>query len=256
MYNNNNMTEKAERQQYLIDVYRDTISRYTVSNFLVHKSIKYNYDSTDFNIMYGRAFESPAKIIVENIDTFELARKLKENVMVLNLASHINAGGGVENGAIAQEEDLFRKSNYFQTLNQNFYPLAMNEVVYSPLVYIIKDNNYRPCTPMPVACLAVAAILNPKVIADNGVKKYENFSDFQIMKKKIEMIFKVAIKHNHHNLVLGALGCGAFYNPPDQVAYIFKSCIEKYKYNFKTISFAILSGPGNNNFNVFNKILK
>ena len=53
-------------------------------------------------------------------------------VAVLNCASYSNPGGGVRKGAIAQEEDLFRRTNLFRSLYQyaDYAPLygLQNEV--------------------------------------------------------------------------------------------------------------------------------
>jgi uncharacterized protein (TIGR02452 family) len=52
----------------------------------------------------------------------------------------------------------------------------------------------------------------------------------------------VAIKHGHTKLVLGAFGCGAFGNPPRQMAELFKKVLaEKEFYGFfSEICFAII----------------
>ena len=55
---------------------------------------------------------------------------------------------------------------------------------------------------------------------------------------KIEFIFKMAIQHGHQYLILGALGCGAFNNPPYAVAKLFKQAILKFGRYFKKIGFA------------------
>lgn len=63
---------------------------------------------------------------VENIDCLLASEKLlKEGYhpAVLNMASRRNPGGGVQTGAGAQEENLFRRSNLFQSLYQ-FAPFA------------------------------------------------------------------------------------------------------------------------------------
>ena len=48
------------------------------------------------------------------------------------------------------------------------------------------------------------------------------------------------MKHGHDSLVLSAFGCGAFQNPPDHIARLFKEVIEDYKGHFKMVAFAIL----------------
>ena len=244
----------------LISVYQHTITYCSKQKFKKYDAVKYDLTDEQFDdiniLANAKPFDKPADIIVENCDSFEMARKLSEGdnlTMVLNLASDYNSGGGVRKGSRAQEEDLYRKSNYYQANNPKLYPLNSFEVIYSPLVHVIKNENYvllqNAC---PVSCLAVAALRNPKLTEDK--KDYHNSIDSQLMLEKIEMIFKVAILHNHHNIVLGALGCGAFHNPPYAIAVIFKDAVEKYKHYFKTIGFAILSPLGNNNFDIFTNI--
>lgn len=62
----------------------------------------------------------------ENIDSFALARKRlgdtylftrdAQGILILNLANPVHPGGGVRNGARAQEEDLCRKSSLLLSL--------------------------------------------------------------------------------------------------------------------------------------------
>jgi len=74
------------------------------------------------------------------------------------------------------------------------------------------------------------------------------------MEQKINNILKVAYMHNHDVLVLGALGCGAYHNPPDQVAQIFKDSLHKYDKCFKRVIFAVLSKK-DTNYQVFSSVL-
>ena len=100
----------------------------------------------------------------ENMDSFSLARKrislLPEQdqkngkpILVLNLANPVNPGGGVRNGAKAQEEDLCRKSSLLVSLEGRsavpYYEynrsldtyMGSDAVMIQPQVEIIKDEN-------------------------------------------------------------------------------------------------------------------
>jgi len=56
----------------------------------------------------------------------------------------------------------------------------------------------------------------------------------------------LAASENHDCVVLGAFGCGAFSNPPEHVAEIFKNAIEKnFKNVFKIIAFPIIFNEDN-----------
>lgn len=255
------LNKKNFRINPLISVFEDTIFRCKKARFRLQPSVKYSFLSEDFSDQKLLAakmtvVQSPV-VIIENIDSFDMARKMDSKVMVLNLASHIKPGGGVINGAKAQEECLFRESNYHEVVDERMYPLKMEEVVYSPLVHIIKDSSYNLLQyPIPVACLAVAAIRNPKlVLGTDGTKIYANKYDEEVMQEKINTVFKIAIKHGHDELVLGALGCGVFGNPPKQVAIMFKNAIQKYGCYFKRIGFAIFSKNDDENFKVFTSVL-
>lgn len=170
------------------------------------------------------------------------------NIMVLNLASAWVPGGGVVRGAMAQEEDLFRKTNYFLSLPRKYYPIPKGSVIYTDKVHVIKDNNYDDIDePFFVSMLAAAAIKDPEIIKGRYTQ-----TDYNIMKSTIENIFKVAYLQNKETLVLGALGCGAYHNPPLIVISIFNEYLKKYNGAFKNIIFAVYS-KRDNNFELFNK---
>jgi uncharacterized protein (TIGR02452 family) len=58
------------------------------------------------------------------------------------------------------------------------------------------------------------------------------------------------------NVVLGAHGCGAFLNPPEKVAQIYKCVIEEFEDYFHTIAFAIFNaGYGPDNYSIFKAVL-
>ncbi|CAF3939764.1 unnamed protein product [Rotaria sp. Silwood1] len=89
------------------------------------------------------------------------------------------------------------------------------------------------------------------------------YRDPELTKEKmLENIFAIGHHHKHDCLVLSAFGCGAFKNPPEHVALLFKSVIYQYAGYFKTIYFAIIDDHNtgnqinpNGNFLPFKKIL-
>lgn len=48
-----------------------------------------------------------------------------------------------------------------------------------------------------------------------------------ITRCKIRTIFRIGLLHGHDALVLGAFGCGAFHNPPEEVARLFHEVMEE-----------------------------
>jgi uncharacterized protein (TIGR02452 family) len=89
------------------------------------------------------------------LETAELLLKSGYNPCALNMANRQNPGGRVLNGAAAQEEDLFRRSNLFMSLyqfvsyaeeygikrNDNQYPLDKNTGgVYSGEITVFRGS--------------------------------------------------------------------------------------------------------------------
>jgi hypothetical protein len=61
--------------------------------------------------------------------------------------------------------------------------------------------------------------------------------------------------HGIRHVVLGAFGCGAFCNPADRVAAIYRDEIAARAADFSVIAFAIFSaGSGPDNFTPFAKV--
>ena len=78
------------------------------------------------------------------------------------------------------------------------------------------------------------------------------------MKSKMRVILRVAALNGHEQLVLGAFGCGAFRNPPWEVAEMWKAVFEEPEFKkggwWKDVVFAVL-GQGTENFDVFEDML-
>jgi len=243
----------------MIKIWRDTKS-YALSNHsIIPNSFKYNLLSLK-NIEINRRFKTKVRVLnSDTIDTAQIYHDFNKNPLVLNMADDCFPGGAVELGSGAQEESIFRRSNYFLTLNleSGFYPLKNTDCIYSPKVTFFKNSNGDYCKPFELSMIACPGLKKPKLINN---KLTEN--DEELLKNKIRTIFKIAIKYGHNYLILGALGCGAWKNPPEEVARIFTEIIKEFDGVFEEIIFPIIDNHKNyllkdihhkSSFNIFNQ---
>lgn len=244
------------KKQKLIKVYEDTYKYCKKNKKKFDKCVTTIYKGIIKEYKIPRPFNTTnAPILIIEEDTLSAALKLSEeklNPLVLNMASEYVPGGGVRKGSTAQEESLFRRTNYCLHLNKEVveYPLQFDQVVYCSRIAVIKDEQYRDIPYNEYfSFLACPGLRNPKLTSDGKL----NSKQRNLLKQKIRIIFQTAAFHGHDSLVLGALGTGAFNNPKEDVAKIFKSVIEEYQPGvFKKIVFAIL---GTHTCNVFRNIL-
>ena len=206
------------------------------------------------------------EVRVENKDCVLAAKDLIDagfNPAMLNLADLITPGGLVEYGSGAQEENLCRRSNLILSLYQfsrsrirqypdlglepdgNQYPMDERfGGIYSGKVsffrgtesdgYPFEDVTYN----IPV--ISVAAISGPRVDTDGLMFPEET----DLTLDKMRTIFRIGKANFHDSLVLSAMGCGAFANPPAHIAKLFHQVIEEDEFRniFKLIDFAIIDG--------------
>lgn len=211
----------------------------------VHKSIKHTFSELikeNYSLSY-----SHTNVCVLHIDTLELAEKLIKknfNPLVLNLASWKRPGGGWTFGMGAQEESLFLKSFYYLTLNKSFYPISDDSSIYSKSVLVINDKYLNPlANRFKTSFVAVSAIQNPILIENKFTEE-----DRDLTRRKIETIFLTGMKYKYDTLILGALGCGVYNNPKEEIVELFNEALLKYKKYFELIVFSIL---GEENYSYF-----
>ena len=202
------------------------------------------------------------KFSVINADCLETAEILLNsgfNPCVLNLASRQNPGGGVLKGSGAQEENLFRRTNLFMSLYQfapyaneygikkseNSYPLDKNTGgIYSGNITVFRGaekNGYCLLSQtFKVSFVTVPALNHPELIMKDNLY-YLIDELIEPTKEKIRTILRIAGKYKHDSLVLGAFGCGAFANPPNHMAELFKDVFLESEFLgvFKYVVFSI-----------------
>ena len=178
------------------------------------------------------------------LDTAIYMKRLGYRPVVLNMANNTNPGGGVDYGAGAQEESLFRRSNYFQHLSKRLYPI--DHGIYSPNVAYFRASEAEEYAlldrPENISMIAAAALRGPRLVKENGQYRL-NPQDRAIMRDKIRLILDIAERFEHDCVVLSAFGCGAFKNPPEDIAEIFREVVlgEEFRGVFKRVVFAIFN---------------
>lgn len=248
------------KKEKLIKCFEDTI-KISKSNKLAEKtekailSNKIYYENSTCNTPKVKSGVHGGNIIVEQNTTFNAAKKYCHlgRVAVLNFANPVNPGGGVQNGAMAQEECLCRSSNLYlclsaKNVHEEYYSYHSEKgnhfwsdrLIYTQDVTVFKDDKGIP-TLLPreewfdVDVITCAAPYLAK-------RKYTNSTALlQLFESRIKNIFESAIDNHVDVLILGAFGCGAFKNPPKIVAEAFCRTINNYNYFnfFKKIIFAI-----------------
>jgi len=109
-----------------------------------------------------------------------------------------------------------------------------------------------------VSVITVAAPCRPKLTTDWSELK--NPSDIQDFEGKIRLVLRMAARDGRDRLVLGAMGCGAYFCPPAFVAKLMKSILldDEFKGWFKEVVFAVYSSASNgpSNFQIFSDMYR
>ncbi|GMO62673.1 MAG: hypothetical protein Ta2A_09470 [Treponemataceae bacterium] len=260
--------QKSGFRELRASIFQGTVKLVQANGYLVAEKqvvidnsvIISEYFSKPFELKSDAQFKTQFSVIAS--DCLEASQILLDaglNPCVLNLANRQNPGGGVLNGAGAQEENIFRRSNLFMSLyqyapyaneysiekNENSYPLDKNTGgAYSGNITVFRgseQNGYCLLSnPFKTNIVTVPAVNSPELVMKNGAY-YIVDSLIEPTKQKMRTILRIAGKYHHDALVLGAFGCGAFANPPNHIARLFKEVFDEIEFRnkFKTVVFAI-----------------
>lgn len=275
MSSNNNQRTKEE----LAKIYKENLiylrGRGKKLNIPSSEAVKYRHHQLKeaFNeLCKSPRYLSPTgktkpRIEVLNMDSFECASYVFCNTgsppVVMNMASDRNPGGGAHKGSRAQEEELYRRSNYGICLpferKHELYPIKKDEIIWNSSVTVIRGLNYE-CFSLTrfetYPCCAVAALRNPSITRNQ--LDYSLDADKKATEMKIENYFLSGLVNGYRDFVPGALGCGAFHNPNEAVAKLYNTVIEKYSKYILSVTFAVLDLDNNSrsNYPVFNRVIK
>jgi hypothetical protein len=223
--------------------------------------------------------------------TQHLSKEAGKIYAVLNMANGSEPGGGYLEGWGAQEENMFRRTDCHFSLTDSM----MNETKsrYTPEMSalinarrsadpdrpnefeVYFDTQKRVCIKgredttdarlgypdLPDnECFSFYELRSAAInLFDNGHGGYlktPNPFNEEIMREKIAAQLDTLIAKNIRSVVLSAFGCGAFGNPPKEVARLYKEELEKRAGKFHDVVFAVYDpGYGTDNFTPFKTVL-
>jgi len=197
-------------------------------------------------------------IRVLNGDCLTEAVKLVESgfkVAVLNMANSNTPGGGWKAACGAQEENLHRRSNIYRFLSDpdgsawrhapapRCYPIPPTGALYSPDVCVFRGSEpdgYPFLTrPVLVDIVSCAARAHPQTVVGAQGEPRLAPQEEETLRANVRNMLQTCREHGATALVLSALGCGAFKNPPTHVAEVFRDEITALGGAFREIVFAI-----------------
>ena len=265
----------AVSEEQLIESFYDTVKAFTkyqdlieATNRMVDSTLVYfeNYSVINKPIKRRRTI-----ITVTPDTTFHQAMQFVgtgKRIAVLNFANPLHPGGGVDQGAMSQEECLCRSSNLYAALTCNYVltnyynrngrnntHYGTDTVIYSKGVTVFKSDDAVPVKldrPFTVDVITCAAPFYNRSTA--GAYNYKNYE--RAFYSRITNILEVAIANDVDVLILGAFGCGVFNNPPELVAGVFNHLLSRkgYSHFFKDVVFAV-KPDSRNNYEMFKNIL-
>lgn len=137
---------------------------------------------------------------------------------VLNMANATTPGGGFISGARAQEEALCSRTDLYIALlmgkQMGNYPLKIGHSFVIDGVNILLDNNFRFIQNNKNLTIISAAAKHYS--SENEANLDKQMKDI-IVQNWLSIIYAGSLA-NIDELVISALGCGAFNNPPEEVA--------------------------------------
>jgi hypothetical protein len=185
---------------------------------------------------------------------------------VLNMANAYFPGGAYGLGAVAQEENMFRRTDcHFRVRREH---LANDERIYTPEMFRLlsaQDGRVYLDLESPRVCIRGTEDRSVPDLGYRWLPEDEIFPYFELRaaaqdlrggepfdasetRRRIAAQINTLRAHGIRHVVFGAFGCGAFRNPAQWVAKLYREEIERCFGDFSVVAFAIFSagyGPGN-----------
>jgi len=248
-----------------IKVLRETIEAFSKPNNYIHIALN-NLHS------WHKPPSKHTHIIVEPLDwgdaTLKYTKQFGHQFCVLNMANPHYPGGGYLYGCVAQEENMFRRSDCHFSISNNDWCYHDKRYKHHLTALLSAQHNKVYIDHHPRVCIRSSEANNYswlpfdeifpftelRASAQNCL--YQPFNKLEAH-KRISAQFETLKNNNIKYVVLGAFGCGSFNNPSYEIAAIYKKHINYYKHYFNAIIFAIYDvGYGSDNYSIFKEILQ
>lgn len=203
-----------------------------------------------------------------------LTKRFGQCFAMLNMANAYVPGGAYVEGAIAQEENMYRRTDcHFYILPPHYdverdrYSPEATQLLSGEHGYVCLDSsNPRVCIRGPEdresADLGYPWLESNEIFpffelkaAAQDLRRGASFNADQARRQiraQIKTLSRAMIRH----VVFGAFGCGAFKNPAEEVAKLYKEELTANRIHFDVVAFAIFdAGYGPDNYRPFKTVL-
>lgn len=204
--------------------------------------------------------------------TARLTKEYGQTFAVLNMANAYVPGGGYLEGMVAQEENMFRRTDCHFSIDES--QLAEDGRIYQPEVTALIDGasgkvyldlvESRVCVRGPEVVGRMEGydwLPNDEVFPfyelRAAARDYRNGDAFdpEDARRRICAQLDTLAEAKQRYAVLGASGCGAFCNPGQSIAQIYKEELTARRGAFDCVAFAIFSaGYGPGNYPIFRRV--
>jgi len=204
--------------------------------------------------------------------TFRLTKQFGRCFAVLNMANADVPGGAYMEGAVAQEENMFRRTDCHPSLTDA--QMGSSRDQYAPHMSRLLNGStgdvYLDCE-NPRVCFRGREDPQQLGLGYRWLSDEEIFPFFELRasacdlrdgrqfdtkdcERRIAAQLDTLVRHGVRHVVLGALGCGAFGNPAETVAEVYRSQLDRRAEYFDVVAFAIYAaGYGPNNLIPFQR---
>jgi hypothetical protein len=205
--------------------------------------------------------------------TLGLSRNYGACFAVLNMANAQYPGGAYPEGAVAQEENMFRRTDcHFRVTAEQLgedgrqYTEVMRDLLNGTAGRVYLDT-HLPCVCIRGSESRSAPDLGYAWLPDNEVFPFYEMRaaaqdlrgggsfDAAHTRRRIAAQLDTLQAHRVRHVVLGAFGCGAFRNPAAEVARLYKEELQRRSQAFSVVAFAVYAaGYGPDNYTPFAQV--